>query len=121
MTPAAASAMRALLAQIGSKSETIEPSKQEVAMKLMGNRDRVVKDICNAGPKNIDGKALSQPELRRVGKQCEETVHAMISDVCCSLTHKTNPTPTTAKEPTVWKQAAAYLSGRLQGSPQEMR
>jgi len=120
MTPAAASAMRAVLRQISSKSETIEPANKEAAVKLMGNRDRVVKDICNTGRSNIEGKALTQPELRRLDKQCEETVHAMISDVCCSLTHKSNPTPATAKEPTVWRQAATYLSGRVQGSSQQM-
>jgi hypothetical protein len=119
MTPAAASAMRAVLSQIDSKTDAIEASKHQVATRLMCNRDRVVKDICNPGAKNIDGQALTQPDLKRLGRENEASVHAMISDVCCSLTHTGNPRPATAQDKPVWQQAAVYLSARVQGSPEQ--
>jgi hypothetical protein len=119
MTPAAASALRAVLSQIDSKTDAIEAAKHQAATKLMCNRDRVVKDICNPGAKNIDGQALTQPDLKRLGRENEASVHAMISDVCCSLTHTGNPRPATAQDKPVWQQAAAYLSARVQGSPDQ--
>merc|ERR1712118_346428 len=71
MSRAAATAMKKALADI------------EAAQMLMFNAERVVSDITNPGPKNIDGKTLTQSDP-------------------------------------VWKQAASFLSGRIQGTPNEM-
>jgi hypothetical protein len=114
MSPNAATAMRKVLVQIASMSES-ETGAMEAAKALMSNRDRVVKDICNPGRTNIDGQKLTQPELQRLSKEKEACVHAMISDVCCSLVRSTNPQPNLKKEAAVWKAAAAYLVGRIQG------
>merc|ERR1712014_189764 len=59
MSPDAAMAMRKVLARINSKREAITGAV-EAAHALMSNRDRVVKDICNPGRENIDGKDLTQ-------------------------------------------------------------
>lgn len=122
MSRDAAMAMRKVLARINSKREAISGAV-EAAHALMSNRDRVVKDIFNPGRENIDGKELTQIDLVRVSlsKENIECVHIMISDVCCSLLGSTNPNPSIGKEPAVWKAAAKYLVGRIQGDPNECR
>merc|ERR1711972_629173 len=65
MSQAAATAMRAVLAAIPSQSEKIDAGSLEAVRMLMSNAERVVQDITNPGSKNIDGKKLSQRELRR--------------------------------------------------------
>merc|ERR1712014_93492 len=122
MSPDAATAMRKVLAAISSKREA-KTGAVEAARALMSNRDRVVQDICNPGPENIDGKQLTQTELQRVSvsKENIECVHLMISDVCCSLLGSKNPNPCIGKEPATWKAAAKYLIGRIQGDPSECR
>lgn len=114
MSPDAARAMKKVLVQISSTRES-NTGAVEAARALMSNRDRVVKDICNPGPTNIDGKRLSQTQLQRVSKEQQACVHAMISEVCCRLLFVTNPQPDIEKDPAVWKDAATYLMGRIQG------
>jgi len=116
MSPAAAKAIRAVLASISSQSAPIDASSLEAAQMLMFNAERVVQDIANPGPKNIDGKALTQPELKRVSPNDRAAVDMMIGEVCCRLLGKS---PANASEP-CWRDAATYLSGRIQGKPDEM-
>merc|ERR1740138_245950 len=66
MSSDAATALRTMLAQM------------EAAHMLMSNRGRVVQDITNSGPENIDGKSLTQPELKRVGIEHQASADAMI-------------------------------------------
>jgi len=40
----------------------------------------------------------------------------MMGEVCCRLLGK----PASGKSDLVWKQAASFLSGRIQGTPNEM-
>merc|ERR1719453_2114781 len=40
--------------------------KMEASHMLMSNHERVIQDITNPGPQNIDGKTLTQMELKRV-------------------------------------------------------
>merc|ERR1719437_257011 len=68
MSSDAATALRTMLAQM------------EAAHMLMSNRVRVVQDIVNPGPKNIDGKPLTQTELTRLGSGHQASVDAMISE-----------------------------------------
>jgi len=107
MSSEAAAALRAMLAQM------------EAAYTLMGNRERVVQDITNPGPNNIDGKALTQRELKRVDIDSQASVNAMVKEVICRLLGKTPCTPA-PQESLVWAQAAVFLSGRIQGTSGEM-
>jgi len=107
MSSDAATALRTMLAQM------------EAAHMLMSNRGKVVQDITNPGPKNIDGKPLTQPELKRVGIEHQVFVDAMIREVCCRLLGKVTCKPQ-ASEELVWADAARFLSGRIQGTSNEM-
>jgi len=136
MSPAAAEAMRKVLAQIINRPakidtlsslilthlpqpEKIAASSWEAAQKLMSNRGRIVQDIANPGPNNIDGKALTQMQLKRVNSKDRAAVDAMIIEVCCRLLGKTITSPS-QQDAQVWAAAAAYLSDRIQGTPEQM-
>merc|ERR1719316_238987 len=96
-----------------------EQAGVEAACKLMANFTRVVRDITNPGPMNIDGKELTQTELKRVDPDAEPYVRAMLSAVCCRLLGQEVPGPS-MEEALVWKQAAMFFSNRIQGTLQEM-
>merc|ERR1719389_152773 len=93
MSTAAAKSMRAVLATIPSQSDKIDASSLEAAQMLMFNAERVVQDITNPGPKNIDGKTLTQTDLRRVDVKYRATVNAMVKEVSCRLLGKTPCVP----------------------------
>merc|ERR1719512_193560 len=95
-------------------------SQMEAAHMLMNNRESVVQDITNPGPKNIDGKTLTQTELKRVDAKHRASVDAMVREVCCCLLGKGASTLQAPGEVTVWAEAARYLSGRIQGAAAEM-
>merc|ERR1719428_1128465 len=94
--------------------------EMEAAHLLMSNRERVVNDICNPGPKNIDGKSLTQQGLIRVDMKYQAPVDAMIREVCGRLLGKGSSTPPSPEAALVWAAAATYFSGRIQASPNEM-
>lgn len=119
MSPEAAAAMRKVLASIPNQRGRIHPSIREAAQMLMSNRERVVLDITNPGPKNIEGKPLTQMELKRVDQRSRVSVDAMIGEVCCRLLGRKMSKPSTPEEARVWAEAARYLSGRIQGTPDE--
>merc|ERR1712187_89094 len=112
--------MRTVLAQIGHQTEKVDAPKKEAAHMLMSNHERVVQDITNPGPKNIDGKALTQTDLKRLDIKHQASVNAMIKEVSCRLFGKTSSTPP-PQEVLVWAEAASFLSGRIQGTSNEMR
>ena len=117
----AATAMRKVLASIPNPKKKIGTSSVEAAQRLMSNRERVVLDIINPGPKNIDGKPLTQTDLKRVGGSGSRmSVDAMISEVFHRLLGKKSSKPSTPEEAGDWVAAASYLSGRIQGTPSEM-
>jgi hypothetical protein len=91
-------------------------AQTEAAAVILGNRENVVQDIANPGPKNINGKALTQMELDRVDSKDKATVDAMVGEVCNRLQGKA----ATEKPSLVWAAAARYLSKRVQGSPEQM-
>ena len=91
----------------------------EAACKLTSNREKIVQDITNPGPKNIEGKKLTQTDLKRVDAQHRASVDAMVREVCCRLLGKGASEPQAAGEASVWAEAARFLSGRIQGAPQD--
>merc|ERR1719321_767163 len=98
----------------------IDPASREAAQMLMSNYMRVVQDITNPGPNNIEGKKLTQTDLKRVDVKHQAFVGAMVRDVCCGLVGKATPKTLTREEALVWAEAACFLSGRIQGTPEEM-
>merc|ERR1719453_2854614 len=69
MSGAAAQALRTMLGQM------------EAALKLSSNRERVVLDIVNPGPNNIEGKTLTQTGLKRVDSKYKSCVDDMVKAV----------------------------------------
>merc|ERR1719375_1426931 len=108
MSAAAAGQLKAALAKI------------EAAHALMYNRERVVEDITNPGPQNIDGKPLTQLHLIRLEPKNAATVSSMMSALASLLLGQTVSGPGFGTEAMVWKGAAAFLAGRVQGAPDEM-
>merc|ERR1711963_390021 len=107
MSPEAANALRTGLARV------------EAAYMLMSNRDRVVQDITNGGSSNIDGKKLTQTELKRVDNKHEVSVSAMIKEVSCRLLGKAPLSPS-PQDASVWAEAAQYFGKRIQATAAEM-
>merc|ERR1719282_939800 len=120
MTPAAAAAMRKVLGSIASPAEEVDAACLEAAQMLMRNYGKVVQDITNPGPNNIDGKALTQTNLKRVDIKHQALVDAMVCEACCCLVGKATPKPLVKEEALVWAEAAGFLSARIQGTPAEM-
>merc|ERR1719171_3034732 len=81
-----------------------EKAKVDAASKLEANFARVVRDITNPGPKNIDGKTLTQPHLQRVDPKYVRSVEAMIQAACSRLRGDTISAPS-KEEAMVWLQA----------------
>merc|ERR1712048_290336 len=120
MSPEAAKAMEKELAGIATQSNAVDPASLEAAQMLMSNYVRVVQDITNPGPNNIDGKKLTQTELKRVDIKHQALVDAMVREVCCGLVGKATPKSLTREDALVWAEAACFLSARIQGTPNEM-
>jgi len=120
MGQAAAAVLAKNLASIATKSGDIDAASHEAATKLISNQVRVVKDITNPGPNNIDGKRLTQMDLKRVGSNSQVLVGAMVREVCCCLLGKPMLKQLAPEEAQVWAAAATFLSGRIQGKPEEM-
>merc|ERR1719420_1457144 len=102
MSNDAAKAMRKVLAKIANQTEKVDASNREAAQMLMSNHERVVQDISNPGPQNIDGKALTQTDLKRVDMKHRAFVGAMVREVCCCLVGKAMSKPLTRDEVQVW-------------------
>jgi hypothetical protein len=102
MSQNAAREMRKVLGQI------------EAASKLISNREKVVKDITNAGPLAVNGGKLTQLNLKRVDKLQQASVDAMVKQVCSRLLGGKSVPPSTAEQDQVWAKAATFLNGRIQ-------
>jgi len=120
MSRDAAAALRMVLGHI-IESQKLFQARQEAGQALDKNRQKVVEDICNAGPKAISGKALTQRELERVDSKHKLIVDVMVSEVASQLQGRSsNKKPSTLEEKQVWAAAALYLSQRVQGVPEQM-
>merc|ERR1711904_641014 len=99
----AAASMQKVLAQI------------EASSKLTSNRDTVVKDICNQGSTAVNGGSVTQTDLKRLQPGQQQSVQAMVSEVCGRLLGKnvSEPGPSDAQ---VWAEAANYLHKRIQAT-----
>merc|ERR1719324_560871 len=76
MSFAAAIALQKVLAQI------------EAASKLMSNKEKVVKDICNQGSTAVNGGSVTQTDLKRLQPGQQSSVDAMVGEVCSRLLGK---------------------------------
>jgi len=96
-----------------------EKAKKEAASKLEANFRKVVQDITNPGPTNIDGKALTQTYLQRVDPKHVKSVETMVQAVISLLRGKSVKAPS-KQDAFVWEPAAKFLGARVQGSKSEM-
>eukprot|EP00747_Dinoflagellata_sp_TGD_P139719 gnl/TRDRNA2_/TRDRNA2_175933_c0_seq4.p1 gnl/TRDRNA2_/TRDRNA2_175933_c0~~gnl/TRDRNA2_/TRDRNA2_175933_c0_seq4.p1 ORF type:complete len:343 (-),score=71.80 gnl/TRDRNA2_/TRDRNA2_175933_c0_seq4:100-1062(-) len=103
MSSYAATEMRTALGQV------------EAASKLTSNREKVVKDIINAGPNGVNGGQLTQTHLKRMDGQHQASVDAMMKEVCSRLLGTKTTEPTT-EQVQVWGQAARFFAARIQAS-----
>merc|ERR1711985_89253 len=103
MSLRAGTAMQKVLAQI------------EGASKLMSNREKVVKDICNQGSTAVNGGQITQTDLKRLQPGQQSSVDAMVSEVCSRLLGKKASQP----GPSEWAGAAEYLHHRIQAASKE--
>jgi len=104
MSVFAAASMQKVLAQI------------EASSKLTSNRDTVVKDICNQGSTAVLGGSVTQTDLKRLQPGQQQSVQAMVSEVCARLLGKEASGP----GPSEWAEAAKYLHQRIQATSKEM-
>merc|ERR1711904_207391 len=100
----AAASMQKVLAQI------------EASSKLTSNCDTVVKDICNQGSTAVNGGSVTQTDLKRLQPGQQQSVQAMVIEVCGRLLGKQEG-PSDAQ---VWAEAAKYLHQRIQAPSKEM-
>jgi hypothetical protein len=104
MSNVAKKALRAILGQM------------EACLKLMSNREKVAKDITNAGPSGVNGGQLTQLDLKRVAPNCQASVDKMLTAVCERLVGKGATGPSRPEEALAWAQGAAFFAGRIQDS-----
>merc|ERR1711904_643149 len=97
-----------------------EKAKVEAACKLEENFARVLQDITNQEPTNIDGEVLTQPQLKRVDPKHVKSVEAMLKAVCSRLRGEAAPFAPSKDNAQAWEQAAKFLAARVQGSKEEM-
>merc|ERR1719353_78492 len=76
----------------------------EAAHRLASNCTRVVQDICNPGPNNIEGKKLTQPDLTRVDPKYKASVEQMVKAVCSRLLGQEVSRPSRPDEALAWVQ-----------------
>merc|ERR1711904_677359 len=88
----------------------------EASSKLTSNRDTVVKDICNQGSTAVNGGSVTQTDLKRLQPGQQQSVQAMVSEVCRRLLGKKASQP----GPSEWAGAAEYLHHRIQAASKEM-
>jgi len=111
MSASEAAAMRTVLGRV------------EAASKLVSNRDTVVKDITNPGPRGVNGGELTQTHLKRVDGKHRSSVDDMVQEVCGRLfgkgskmtTVKALSEPSAKEVVLVWAEAAGFLAARIQG------
>merc|ERR1712032_173631 len=89
--------------------------QMEAILKLMSNREKVVKDITNPGPSGVNGGNLTQLDLKRVDQKQQTSVDAMVKEMCSRLLGNKSCAPSTEQKQ-VWEEAAMFLNGRIQGS-----
>ena len=68
-------------------------SRAEAAKAMIGNYDRLLRDVCNSSATNIDGNPLTQPELMRVDSALEPLVDEGLREVTRRLLGRGTPIP----------------------------
>jgi hypothetical protein len=106
MSSYAAAEMRTALGQI------------EAASKLFSNHEKVVQDITNPGPNGVNGGQLTQTHLKRMDRQHQASVDAMMKEVRSRLLGNKVSEPTT-EQVAVWGEAARFFVARFQTSAGE--
>jgi len=97
-------------------------AREEAARKLIGNHKNLIKDICNPRPTlNIDGRELTQNELRRVSPALSQYVDEGLREAARLLIGRGQPTVLHSSPEAMEARAACarYLDFRIQSTPQQ--
>ena len=156
MSPAAAAAMRAVLAEVAAKpwanpgwdglkilleqasagsaraegaaGSHKQAAREEAARKLIDNHERVLADVTNPSRStNIDGKLLTQCQLKRVQPQHSKFADQAMREVTrrllgCSTASKVlveTVDPTNQVQVRIWSQTAEFLIERIHSTAKE--
>ena len=112
----------------GAASAHSHAAREEAAQKLISNHSNVVRDCANPSPDlNIIGIKLTQLELERVAYEDSIFVDQFLREVARRLlgrrpgSHELEVRldPNEPQQAVVWMQAAKYLDGRLQSTPEQ--
>ena len=112
----------------GAASAHGHVARQEAAAKLIANHENVLKDVTNASSTtNIEGKPLTQTELKRVAPELRDHVDECMREVVRRLlgeraaVHQlaSRLDPKNVSQCAAWIGTALYLDGRIQASPGE--
>ncbi|KAL3896639.1 MAG: hypothetical protein SGPRY_013227, partial [Prymnesium sp.] len=120
----------------GGRGETAEgaaaahsaAARDEAARKLLGNHLAVLRDVTNpSASENIEGKQLTQLELRRVPVEQAPHVDGFLREVTRRLLGQRAGAeeleerlePSVAAQASAWAQAASYLDGRIQSTAEQ--
>ena len=88
-------------------------ARQEAGSKLRSNHERVLRDVTNPGPLNIDGKPLTQLRLSRVPESQIEFADAALREIEARLLGEERSEPHSTEEAMIWAATAQYLTGRI--------
>lgn len=112
----------------GVAAEHSKEARVEAAAKITGNHTNIVADIVNDSTKlNIDGKPLTQLELKRVSPQDVRYVDQFLREVARRLLLNASEhedleeivDPSETRQANAWVLAAEYLKGRIQSQPSQ--
>jgi len=100
--------------------QAITAAREEAGLKLRKNHDRVLQDVTNPGPFNIDEKMLTQLELQRITSEADRPhVDAALREIARRLLEEVDSEPSSLEQAMVWAATAKYLDGRIQATPDE--
>ena len=112
----------------GAAAAHSQAAREEAARKLIGNHDRVLRDLCNPNPiTNIEGRPLTQLELVRVDVGCAPYADEVLRETARRLLGRraglelleVHPDPSNEAQTAAWGATAYYLCGRLQATDDE--
>merc|ERR1712151_1338513 len=109
---------------IGIASTHSQQARSEAARKLILNHKAVATDVTNPSPKlNIEGKALTQTNLKRLDIDSRAQVDQMLLEVTRRLVGDMQfdkIIPANAVQVKAWQGCAKYLAARTQSKPDQM-
>jgi hypothetical protein len=116
----AAAATREVLDELERFTSISRAACEEAGMLLRSNHARVLADIVNPSKElNIDGKPLTQTELKRVAARSKAHADEALCELERRLLGEGSSDPATEAAAEVWATMANYLDARIQSRPDQ--